>query len=364
MTTPEGPVPGNPAPEAPETETTAPGGRPPGLREIAERADVHISTVSRVLRQSEPVDGWSASALRVRAVARELGYRPNLWAASLRTRRTTTIGAVMPRLTDGVVATIYQGVEQAARAAGYSVLLSSPPDDPAEQRAAIDLLLGRQVDGLLLSSLHSPAREFTAALDCATPMVVLNRHADAGLPAVTGDDHHGGELAARHLLACGYRRLAVIGGPGHATTSRDRLAGFLAAVAAAGARVDPSHIAHTSFDVGGGVAAAQALLGGPDRPDAIFAASDSIAIGVLGVARDLGLRIPEDLGLVGYNDIPVAAQLPVPLTTITTPAHEIGAAGVRLLLERIGGAEAESALLPVSLVVRGSTRDVSTDRRP
>src|SRR5699024_9214655 len=117
--------------------------RPPTMRAIAERAGVHISTVSRVLRQSEPVDGWSPAAQRVRAIAAELGYRPNLWAASLRTRRTTTIGAVMPRLTDGVVATIYGGVEEAAREAGYSVLLSSPPDDPGEQRSAIDLLAGR-----------------------------------------------------------------------------------------------------------------------------------------------------------------------------------------------------------------------------
>ncbi|MGB6040521.1 MAG: LacI family DNA-binding transcriptional regulator, partial [Gordonia sp. (in: high G+C Gram-positive bacteria)] len=128
--------------------------RPPTMKEIAERTGVHTSTVSRVLRQTEPVDGWSESALRIHEVAAELGYRPNPWAASLRTRRTTTIGAVMPRLTDGVVATIYQGVEQAARESGYSLLLSSPPDDPAEQRAAIDLLAGRQVDGLLLSSLH------------------------------------------------------------------------------------------------------------------------------------------------------------------------------------------------------------------
>lgn len=335
--------------------------RPPTMKEIAERAGVHTSTVSRVLRQTEPVDGWSPSALRIHQVAAELGYRPNPWAASLRTRRTTTIGAVMPRLTDGVVATIYQGAEQAARAAGYSLLLSSPPDDPAEQRAAIDLLAGRQVDGLLLSSLHAPAAEFVADLGLSMPMVTVNRHADAGLPHAGGDDHRGGYLAGQHLLACGYRRLAVIGGPEHATTGRDRLQGFLAAMTDAGVVLAADRVAHASFDVTGGIEAATRLLDAPDRPDAIFATSDSIAIGVLGVARDRGLSIPDHLGVVGYNDIPVAAQLPVPLTTVITPAHDIGATGVRLLLSCIGdpGTAREDVILPVTLVARGSTRAVA-----
>ncbi len=358
--------PAMPAERAGRAVRTDPAGRavrPPTMRAVAERAGVHISTVSRVLRQSEPVDGWSPAARRVREIAAELGYRPNLWAASLRTRRTTTIGAVMPRLTDGVVATIYGGMEEAARESGYSVLLSSPPDDPAEQRSAIDLLAGRQVDGLLLSSLHGPAAGFVADLGAAVPMVAVNRHADAGLPSVTGDDHHGGTLAGRHLIECGYRRPAAIGGPLHATTGRDRVAGFLDATAEARVTIAPGHVVHAAFDVRGGTDAAHTLLEGPDRPDAIFAASDSIAIGILGVARDLGLRIPDDLGLVGYNDIPVAAQLPVPLTTVATPAWSIGRRSVQVLLELIGGAEspfseavAASEVLPVELVVRGSTR--------
>lgn len=332
--------------------------RPPTMKEIAERAGVHVSTVSRVLRQAEPVDGWSAAAQRVREVADELGYRPNLWAASLRTRRTTTIGAVMPRLTDGVVATIYQGVEEAARAAGYSVLLSSPPDDPAEQRTAIELLAGRQVDGLILSSLHSPAAAFVDDLNLTVPAVALNRHGSSGLPFAGGDDVLGGRLAAEHLLRCGYQRIAAVGGPLFATTGHDRLAGFLAALSEGGAALPADRIAHARMDVQGGIDAARTLLTGPDRPDAVFCVSDTMAIGLLGVARDLGLSIPDDLGLVGYNDIPVAAQLPVPLTTIVTPAHRIGEASVHLLLTLISGDDQVpgDVRLPVELAVRGSTR--------
>lgn len=330
--------------------------RAPTLKEIAERAGVHVSTASRVLRQPEPVDGWSDSALRVREVAAELGYRPNLWAASLRTRKTTTLGVVMPRLTDGVVATTYQGIEEAATKAGYSVLLSSPPDDLDAQRRAIALLVGRQVDGLLLSSLHIPARPFVDSLVLgALPILTVTRHADAGLPFVVGDDYRGGTLAARHLLDRSYDELAIIAGPDHASTARDRRDGFVDTLQAASMTLPAERIVPSSFDVAGGVEAAGILLDRPDRPRAIFAVSDSIAIGILGVARDLGLSIPGDLAVVGYNDIPVVAQLPVPLTTVRSPAHDIGVTAVRRLLELVRVGDTESTRLPVELVVRESS---------
>lgn len=332
-------------------------GRPPTLREIADRAGVHVSTASRVLRQPEPADGWSDSALRVRQVAEALGYQPNLWAASLRTRKTTTIGVVMPRLTDVVVATMFQGIEEAATAAGYSVLLSSPPDDPAAQRKAVEFLASRQVDGLMLSSIHLPGTDFVTSLPVRSlPILLLNRHIDVGLPYVSGDDRRGGYLAGRHLLDCGYRDLGVIAGPDHASTSRERVAGFRDALAEAGLELPPHRIVASEFEVQGGVDAAAALLGGTTRPDAVFTVSDTIAIGVLGVARDLGLTIPGDLALVGYNDIPVVSQLPVPLTTVRSPARRIGATGVGHLLSLMSGQSVESVKLPVELITRASTR--------
>ncbi|GCB58248.1 substrate-binding domain-containing protein [Rhodococcus erythropolis] len=339
-------------------------GRPPTLREIADQAGVHISTASRVLRQPEPADGWSDSALRVRQVAEELGYQPNLWAASLRTRKTTTIGVVMPRLTDVVVATMFQGIEEAATAAGYSVLLSSPPDDLDAQRKAVEFLVSRQVDGLMLSSIHLPGTDFVDLLPLRSlPILLLNRHIDSatsspnrGLPFVSGDDRLGGYLAGKHLLDCGYRDLGVIAGPDHASTSRERVAGFRDALTEAGLELPPNRIVASEFEVQGGVDAAATLLGGDSRPDAVFTVSDTIAIGVLGVARDLGLSIPDDLALVGYNDIPVVSQLPVPLTTVRSPARKIGATGLEHLLALISGKNVESVKLPVELIVRASTR--------
>jgi len=339
-------------------------GRPPTLREIADQAGVHISTASRVLRQPEPADGWSDSALRVRQVAEELGYQPNLWAASLRTRKTTTIGVVMPRLTDVVVATMFQGIEEAATAAGYSVLLSSPPDDLDAQRKAVEFLVSRQVDGLMLSSIHLPGTDFVDSLPLRSlPILLLNRHVDpapssqnSSLPFVSGDDRLGGYLAGKHLLDCGYRDLGVIAGPDHASTSRERVAGFRDALTEAGLELPPNRIVASEFEVQGGVDAAATLLSGNTRPDAVFTVSDTIAIGVLGVARDLGLSIPDDLALVGYNDIPVVSQLPVPLTTVRSPARKIGATGLEHLLALIAGRNVESVKLPVELTVRASTR--------
>ncbi|MFW0785922.1 LacI family DNA-binding transcriptional regulator [Gordonia sp. CPCC 206044] len=331
------------------------GHRAPTLREIAERAGVHVSTASRVLRQPEPADGWSASAQRVREVARELGYHPNLWAASLRTRKTTTLGVVMTRLTDGVVATTYQGIEEAATRAGYSVLLSSPPDDPDAQRRAIELVVGRQVDGLLLGGLHAPGHAFIESLSIGdVPLLTVTRHGDADLPFVGGDDRHGGRLAARHLLDRGFDDLAVIAGPAHATTARDRLTGFCAELADAGVNLPSERIVTSTFEVAGGIEAGHRLLGDGHRPRAIFTVSDTIAVGVLGVARDLGLRVPDDLALVGYNDIPIVAQLPVPLTTVRSPAHQIGETATRRLLDLVEGREVETARLPVELIPRAT----------
>ncbi|MGC0365914.1 LacI family transcriptional regulator [Rhodococcus sp. 27YEA15] len=336
--------------------STRSNGRPPTLREIADRAGVHVSTASRVLRQPEPADGWSDSALRVRQVAAELGYQPNLWAASLRTRKTTTIGVVMPRLTDVVVATMFQGIEEAATAAGYSVLLSSPPDDPDAQGKSVEFLISRQVDGLILSSIHLPGADFVDTLPVRSlPLLLLNRHTDGGLPYVSGDDRRGGYLAGKHLIDCGYRDLGVVAGPDHASTSRERVAGFRDALTEAGLELPPYRIVASEFEVQGGVDAATRLLGGTSRPDAVFTVSDTIAIGVLGVARDLGLSIPGDLALVGYNDIPVVSQLPVPLTTVRSPAHLIGATGVDHLLALMAGRSPESVKLPVELIVRAST---------
>ncbi|WP_204166162.1 LacI family DNA-binding transcriptional regulator [Curtobacterium flaccumfaciens] len=324
------------------------------LQAIAALAGVHISTASRVLRQAEPTKGWSASAQRVIAAAAELGYRPNRLAASLRTRRSNTIGVVMPRLADTVIATICQSVESAARSAGYQLLLTTPPDDMGAQLDAVDFLLSRQVDGLIVSSLHLSSPN-PRLIDLPVPVIATNRHPGDWMPAVVGDDVEGGRMATEHLLALGHRRIGVIAGPRHASTAVERVAGFRLAHERRDLAVDDALVVHSDFEVEGGVVGAHTLLSLSDPPTAIFAVNDTAAIGVMGAARQRGLRVPDDLSIVGYNDISVVAQLPTPMTTVHSPTALMGTVAVERLLAAIGDGALQGATLPVSLVVRSST---------
>lgn len=324
------------------------------LQAIAGRAGVHVSTASRVLRQTEPARGWSAPAQRVIAAAAELGYRPNRLASSLRTRRSNTIGVVMPRLADTVIASICQAVESAARAAGYQLLLTTPPDEMGAQLEAVDFLLSRRVDGLIVSSLHLSS-QIPRLTNLSVPIIATNRHPGDWLPAVVADDVEGGRLATEHLLALGHRRIGVVAGPRHASTAVERVAGFRLAHEQRDLPVDEALVVHTDFEVEGGVVGAHTLLSLADPPTAVFAVNDTAAIGVMGAARQRGLRVPEDLSIVGYNDIAVVAQLPTPLTTVHSPRATMGAVVVERLLAAIGGGAVDGAVLPVSLVVRSST---------
>lgn len=330
------------------------------LKRISEITGLHVSTVSRVLRQSEPPDGWTNSAQLIRATAEDLGYQPNPWAASLRTRQTRILGAVMPRLTDGVVATMFEGIQEAADAMGYSVILSSPADTLEEMRKAVDIIMSRQVDGLLLSSLHTPGKEFLNSLDLdGAPVILLNRHAECEVEAVTNDDFHGGELVAELLITLGHRKYGVIAGPPHASSANDRVRGFLAGLRKSGIVVNPDQVAASGFEVSGGILAGRTLLTRADRPTAIFAINDTAAIGALGVARDLGIAVPAELSIVGFNDSPVSAQLSIALTTVRSQPKLVGETAVGLLLRKIVGEPVSSAKLGVELIVRGSTARAS-----
>jgi LacI family transcriptional regulator len=332
-------------------------GRQPTLNEIAKLTGVHVSTVSRVLRQQEPPDGWTDVALKIRRVAEQLGYRTNLMAASLRTRQTRTIGVVMSRLTDTVMASMYQAMEAAASTSGYQILLSSPPDSEHAQQESVDLLLSRQVDGIILASVHRPAKRLVDIVaGQRTPILLMNRHGDyVGRPAITCDDRRGGYVAARHLLDLGHRRIGIVAGPSHASTANDRVVGACEALREVGIDQPGELIVNSDFDVEGGLSAGQRLLTLRDRPSAIFAVSDVAAVAVMSVAREMGLTLPEDLSVVGYNDIALSSMLPIPLTTIRSPYVEMGRLSLERLLDLLAGRKIEPAVLPIELVRRAST---------
>lgn len=329
---------------------------PPTLQSIAATLGVHVSTVSRVLsgggtgaRAASP-----QTAARIRALADELGYRPNPHAASLRTRRSNSIGVLVPRLSDLVLATIYEGIEEAAAERGLSTFVANTRDDPALQRTQTALALGRRADGLIFGDAHLDARLVDEVAADGVRFVLVNRRAGEH-PAVTCDDHAGGRLAAEHLLALGHRDVGVVAGPPHASTAADRTAGFVQAFAAAGAPIASERIVPSAFDIAGARSAAERMLAGGDHPSAIFAVNDFAAIGAMGAVRDRGLRVGEDVALVGFNDTPLAAQLPIALTSVRSPMHEMGRRALDLLTRVLAGEAVESERLAPSLVERSSS---------
>jgi len=339
-----------------DREALASSPRQPTLKAIADAVGVHVSTVSRALRRDPTSGDASKSVRRIHRIAEEMGYRPNMMAAGLRTNRSYTIGVVMPRLTDVVIAQTCEAIEEAATAAGYQILLTTPRDEVRAQIRSIQALASRRIDGLIVSSIHLDRPDMVEEiLSVGIPVIAVNRRANDQLQAVTTDDHHGGYLAGEHLANLGHRRVGIVAGPRHASTAWDRTQGCIDALAARGIEVDESLCVHTDFEVQGGISGAHRLLNLEDPPTAIFAVNDTAAIGVAGAARDRGLSIPHDLSLVGYNDIPLVSQLPVPFTTISSPAAPMGAVALQQLLRGINDEDMASFTLPVSLVVRAST---------
>ncbi len=319
--------------------------------DVAKAAGVSKSTVSRVLDERLP-RSRNSTAERVRRVAAELGYVRDPMAAAMRRAGTGTIGVVVPRLTDTVMAMLYEQLSAAGAARGLFAVVATTDDQPANELLAIASLLRRRVDGLVLTTAREDAP--APASDGGVPQVLALR-TDGVRPAALGDDLLGGHLAVRHLVDLGHRRIGLVGGPGYASSARGRRAGYAEALAEAGIAADPSLVAGDAFSMEAGEIAGRALLDRVDRPTAIFAVNDNTAIGVMAAAHAIGLRIPEDLSLVGYNDIPVVSRLPVPLTTVRVPFDAIAVNALELLQEALAGAPPRTLVAAPTLIPRRST---------
>lgn len=328
------------------------------LRTVADLAGVHVSTVSRVLNSTTGSGVRTAgprTADRIRQIAEEVGYQPNPHATGLRTHRSQLVGVLVPRLVDIVLATIYEGVEEAAASFGFSAFVANTGDDPVAQRLRTDMVLARRVDGMIFGDAYVDGRFLDEVAQRGVPFVLVSRRA-ANHPSVTCDDYEGGRLAAQHLLDLGHRQVAVIAGEPYASTGIDRTAGFVDVFREAGIKIPAAKVVHSNFDTTGGRTAMARILSSRRRPSAVFAVNDFSAIGAMGALRDAGLQVGADVAVVGYNDVPLAGSLPVPLTTIRSPMHDMGVKAVHLLMKRLGGEEVESERLTPSLVVRESSQ--------
>lgn len=331
----------------------------PTLATVAALAGVHVSTVSRALSVtvSSTVRVASPDTIqRIRQVAAEVGFSRNLYAAGLRTHQTALVGMLVPRLTDLVLATVYEGVEEEARRAGYQTFVTNTRDDDAERRRKLDMLLERRVDGILLGDARMENDELIERLErLGLPFVLTSRRA-TGSPSVTCDDREGGRLAARHLLDLGHRSVAVIAGEPYASTAHDRLAGFAEVYQEAGHVLNPRLVISSGFDVVDGRRASDHILSlAGDQPTAIFAVNDFAAIGALGSLRAAGHEPGRDMAVIGYNDVALAGELPLPLTSIRSPLDEMGTQAMAMLVRRIAGEATSPVLLAPTLQAREST---------
>ena len=331
---------------------------PVTLKELAARAEVHASTVSRVANNDPSLRIAPATRSRIEALLRETEYRPNGVARGLKLRQTLVLAVVIPDITNPLFAAIFRGIEDGATPRGYQVLLCNTDGSPERQRAHLQSLAARRVDGVILAStfLKDPAVRWLRHQ--RTPYVLVNRFSDQGIdPFVGSDDEMGATLATRHLIGLGHVRIAHLAGQPTISTGVLRRRGYQAALAEAGLPADPELLVESGFNEEGGAQAIEHLLSLSNPPTAAFAVTDQTAVGAYGVARRRGLRIPEDLAIVGYNDIPLANRLIPGLTTVHVPIHEFGSVASRMLLEQIetGELTPRRVVFAPQLVVRGST---------
>jgi LacI family transcriptional regulator len=330
------------------------------MTKLAELAGLNIATVSRALKgDSSRVSAGTIA--RVQRLADELGYRPDPAASSLRGGRTRVLGVLVPHLTDVVMAEVFEGIAAHAAAAGYLAVVTPTRESSEDRRGAVASFLNRRVDGMILadSSLREPV---PAELVTSGVPFVLALRGSVPYLSVTADDRLGGELAARHLLDGGHHDVAVIGGPPDVSTAMARLAGFVQTYRDAGVPIEASAITHGEFTAMAGYAAMTGLLRSR-RPTAVFAANDYNAIGAARALQDIGLRIGTEVAIVGYNDISISAQLPVPLSTIRNEPETIGRLAAQAMIDVLDGKEPSSRQVPPRLIVRESSSGVRPPRR-
>lgn len=328
------------------------------IRDVAVKAGVSTTTVSHVLNQSRFVS--AESTRRVRRAMAELRYQPNALARSLRQSQTRTLGVIVPDSANPFFAEVIRGIEAVAYGKGYTVLFGSSEDNAEKEAAYLRIFMEKQVDGLAMFTLGQNTKYLKQLLEQRLPIVIMDREFK-GVAAsyVISDDLKGGFQATEHLIQLGHQRIACISGDAPTGTGAVRMHGYKQALVRHGIRYDRELVIPADFKPEGGYAAAQQLLNNPRRPTAIFTCNDLMAIGAIGAIHDMGLTVPEDISIVGFDDIELAAYTFPPLTTVRQPKYEIGSLTARVLLEGIESGNplrADKHILTTTLVIRKSTQ--------
>ena len=337
----------------------------PTIVDVANRAGVAAITVSRVVNDSGPVS--EQVRVRVERAIAEIGYVPNSVARSLRSKRTDTIALVVTDMTNPFFTTIARGVEDAASKARMMLIICNTDERDADELRYVQMLLQRRVDGILLVPAGKGATAIKLAGEQRTPLVVLDRRLTQRVADVVRADSKAGAFQlGRLIVSLGHTTTAILSGPRTVSTADDRVAGFRQALAGLD-RVLPPRVYWGEYTIQSGQEMARLALAASPRPTALFAANNFIAIGVLQALDEMGVRVPEDIAVVGFDDLPPAMVVFPFLTVAAQPAYEMGQRGVQMLLDRIAaGATGKfhEVVLPTQVVIRRSSGEALAPRRP
>lgn len=330
------------------------------IKDIAEKAEVSYATVSRALNGKYGVNPNTRA--RIISIANQLKYRPNAIARGLVKKQTYTLGLVIPDITNPFFPEVARGIEDGAQEAGYSLFLCNTNWEETKEISYLGLLQEKRVDGIVIAPITDRGAALEQVLSPNLPLVYVSRAPhDTRRSFVTIDDSRGGYMATEHLIEQGYTSIGFIGAPEGSLTVDDRLEGFKLAFAKYGRQVEERYMLFGDFKRETGYNLIQRLISSGEMPRAVFAENDLLALGVIQGAREMGLAVPEDLAVIGFDDIPFASFPEVQLSTIGQPKYEMGKTAVEMLIAGleaglpVGGENGRRVILEPELIVRRSS---------
>ena len=329
------------------------------LKDVAQAAGVHVSTVSRALDPNSTTPLTDEVAARVKKAANDLGYRPNRIAAGLRTNRSMSIGVMIPDITNTIFPPIVRGIESVLEPCGYATILCNTDNQTSREQRLIEVLRQHGVDGIISVAAHRDDPGIAEIVNQGIPFVTLNRRLDRSpVPYVINDEEVGIHLILKHLIELGHARIGHVAGPDELSTGQARSRAFVSGCIAQGFEDSAELvITATRYDEEEGKRCAAELLSAHPEVTALVCANDRLAIGAYSGIRALGRKIPDDVSVTGFNDSPMLELIPPRLTTIRVQQYEAGRTGAEMLLAAIRGEKQGpiGTILPVELIVREST---------
>ena len=327
------------------------------MADVAARAGVSVATVSRAL-SGDPKQVSAPALQRIIDAAEELEYIPNNLARNMRSGTARILGLVISDIGNPFFTAVTRGAEDVAQRHGYSLVLSSTDENPEREAASLGVMAAERAAGIIVATTNENGTVLRRVRDMGMAIVAIDRHIiDLPTDSVVVDNESAAHEAVSHLVRLGHRRIAIVGGPSDADTARERQRGYQRALREANIPIGPDLCCRGDFREAAALNMTRDLLDLPDPPTAIFAVNNLTTIGVLGAVRERGLKVPTDISIVGFDDIPTGELLDPPLTVVRQPTYRVGAQAAKLLIRRLRdpSAPVREVVLAASLIVRGST---------